>query len=480
MDMLIDGAWTGAEDGGGVAVINPATGAELGFMPIATVGDVARAVDAAQAGAAAMAALPAWRRYEILENVARRIEADQQELGALLCRENGKRIGETTSEVGVAARIFRGYAEEAKRLFGRTFPLDAIPGRERSLALTMRRPLGVIAAIVPFNYPVELWSHKVAGGLAAGNAVITKAPEDCPLTMAEITRYLEEEGLPRAGHQFLTGGAEVGEALVRAEGVQMIAMTGSTAAGKRILEVAAPTLKKVHLELGGNDATIVCADADIEATADALVAGRFTSGNGQICCAVKRVLVERPAYEKILAAVEARTRSLVLGDPSDPETNVGPLINRRGAERVEAQIGQAVRDGATIVAGGSRHDNFLTPTILTGVSPGTPAFFEETFGPVLPLLPFDDFETALKLANDTPFGLQAAIFTHDLTRVMRAYEVLDVGTVVVNHTTAVRVETLPFGGNKNSGNGREGIHGTLKEMTKERTLLLHEVFGGAV
>lgn len=478
MNMLIDGRWTGSDDGGGTDILNPATGEAIGFMPVATQSDVARAVAAAQAGAAAMAALPAWRRYEILEAVARRIEANQTELGALLCSENGKRIGETTSEVGVAARIFRGYAEEAKRIFGRTFPLDAIPGREKSLALTMRRPLGVIAAIVPFNYPVELWSHKVAGGLAAGNAVITKAPEDCPLTMAEIARYMEEEGLPRAAHQFLTGGAAVGEALVKAEGVQMIAMTGSTAAGRRILEVAAPTFKKVHLELGGNDATIVCADADIEATADALVAGRFTSGNGQICCAVKRVLVERPVYEQILDAVEARTRTLVLGDPSDPRTSVGPLINRRGAEKVEAQIAQAVGDGATIVSGGTRRDNFIAPTILTGVAPGTPAFFDETFGPVLPLIPFDGFETALKLANDTPFGLQAAIFTRDIRRIMRAYEVLDVGTVVVNHTTAVRVETLPFGGNKHSGNGREGIHGTLNDMTKERTLLLHEIFGG--
>ena len=395
----------------------------------------------------------------------------------LLCRENGKRIGETTSEVGVAARIFRGYAEEAKRVFGRSFPLNSIPGRERSLAITMRQPLGVIAAIVPFNYPVELWSHKVAGGLAAGNAVITKTPEDCPLAVIEISRYLEEAGLPRGAHQVVTGGRDTGEALVAAEGVQMVAMTGSTAAGRRILEVAARTLKKVHLELGGNDATIVCEDADVAATAEALVQGRFTSGNGRICCAVKRVLVHRRLYPALLEAVVERTAGLRLGDPMDPATDVGPLINRRGAERVEAQVKAAVADGAKVVTGGGRDGNFFQPTILTGVAPGTPAFAEETFGPVLPLIPYDDFEAALALANDSPFGLQAAIFTRDLGRVMRAYQVLDVGTVVVNHTTAVRVETLPFGGNKASGNGREGIHDTLHEMTKEKTLLLHEVFG---
>jgi acyl-CoA reductase-like NAD-dependent aldehyde dehydrogenase len=480
MDMLIDGGWTGASDGAVDAILNPATNEEIARVPRATGADVERAVAAAQHGKHAMAAMPAHKRYEILETVARRIEENQTELGRLLCRENGKRIGETTSEVGVAARIFRGYAEEAKRMFGRSVPLHSIPGREKSLAITSRYPLGVIAAIVPFNYPVELWSHKVAGGLAAGNAVITKTPEDCPLAVIEIARYLEEAGLPRGAHQVLTGGRDVGEALVRAEGVDMIAMTGSTAAGKRILEVAAQTLKKVHLELGGNDATIVCGDADIEATADALIAGRFTSGNGQICCAVKRVLVERPIYQKLLDAVAARTAKLRVGDPLDPSTDVGPLINRRGAERVEAQVRQAIDDGAKLVTGGMRHDNFFEPTILTGVKPGTPAFVDETFGPVLPLIPYDRFDEALALANDSPFGLQAAIFTHDLHKVMRAYETLDVGTVVVNHTTAIRVETLPFGGNKGSGNGREGIHDTLHEMSKEKTLLLHEVFGAAV
>jgi acyl-CoA reductase-like NAD-dependent aldehyde dehydrogenase len=477
MLMLIDSHWTKAADGLSDEVLNPATDERLDDVPRAGVADVIRAVAAAQGGRARMAALPAYRRYEILEAVARRIEGNQEDLGRLLCRENGKRLAETTSEIGVAARIFRGYAEEAKRLFGKTVPLDSIPGRERSIAITRHEPLGVIAAIVPFNYPVELWSHKVAGGLAAGNAVITKTPEDCPLAVIEISRYLEEAGLPQAAHQVLTGGRETGEALVRGEGVQMIAMTGSTAAGKRILEAAAPTLKKVHLELGGNDATIVCEDADIDQVAAALVAGRFTSGNGQICCAVKRVFVHHTIFDRLLAAVTKQTKTLRIGDPMDPETDVGPLINRSGAERVEAQVRQAVNDGATIVVGGTRNGNFFEPTILTGVSPGTPAFAEETFGPVLPLIAYNDFDEALRLANESTFGLQAAIFTRDIGRIMRAYEILDVGTVVVNHTTAIRVENLPFGGNKSSGNGREGIHETLLHMSKEKTLLLADVFG---
>ncbi|MEQ8877014.1 MAG: aldehyde dehydrogenase family protein [Phycisphaerales bacterium] len=474
--LLINGKWCEASDTGHTDVLNPATGDVLAPIAVATEKDVAMAVTAAQSGAQAMAALPPHARFAILEAVARRIEAEVDRLAALLCAENGKRIEEVTGEVTVAARIFRGYAEEAKRLFGRAQPLGAIPGRERSLGITMHVPVGVIAVIVPFNYPVELWSHKIAGGLAAGNAVITKAPEDCPLAMIEIARFLEEAGLPDNAHQFLTGGRETGAALVRQKGLAMIAMTGSTAAGRAISEAAASNFTKVHLELGGNDATIVCADADVEEVADALVAGRLTSGNGQICVAVKRVLVDASVAGTLRAALEKRIGALNVGDPSDPATDVGPLINGRGAEGVADQIERAIKAGARLICGGTRDDNFIAPTLLAEVTTDNPVFHEEVFGPVLALTTFDSFEQALDMANDSVYGLQAALFTKDLGRVMQAYKVLDVGTVVVGHTTAVRVETLPFGGNGQSGNGREGIHDTLTEMTKVKTLLMHEVF----
>jgi len=478
--MLIDGAWTAAKDGATDEIRNPATGALIDTVPRASAEDVSRAVDAAQLGKRRIAAVPAHERCAILMRVADRIEAEQDALARLLVSENGKTHREIVNEIKAAVRIWRGYAEEAKRLFGRTTPLDSVPGLERSLAVTIRQPLGVVVAIVPFNYPIELWSHKAAGGLAAGNAVITKPPEECPLTVIRIAEFMEAAGLPRAAHQLVTGpGETTGAALVSAPGVQMVSMTGSTTAGRHIARAAADTLKKVHLELGGNDATIVCGDADPLTAASDLISGRFTSGNGQICCAVKRVLVEASQFDPLSEALMAKTQSLRLGDPASDDTDVGPLISEEAARRVEAQVNQAVADGARVLTGGTRRGAFYDPTILTDIPRDSAVYDQEIFGPVLPLYQFADFDEALAIANDTSYGLQAAIYSNDMGRVMRAFQRLDVGTVVVNHTTAIRVENLPFGGTKLSGNTREGIHDTLLDMTEQKTLLLSGIFSPA-
>jgi acyl-CoA reductase-like NAD-dependent aldehyde dehydrogenase len=477
--MLIDGVWTEAADGAVDEIRNPATGEVLDTVPRAGIADAERAVKAAQQGKARIAAVPAHERYAILMRVADAIETDEAELSRLLARENGKTHRETSGEIKAAIRIWRGYAEEGKRLFGKAVPLDSVPGQERSLAITLRRPLGVVVAIVPFNYPAELWSHKAAAALAAGNAIITKPPEECPLTVLRITEFMEKAGLPRAAHQVVTGvGEEVGAALVRAEGVQLVTMTGSTEAGRQILRAAAETLKKVHLELGGNDATIVCEDADPVNVASDLISGRFTSGNGQICCAVKRVLVDEAIYDRLVESLVAKTSTLKLGDPLAEDTDVGPLITEEAAKRVEAQVDQALQHGAKLLAGGKRDGQFYAPTILAGVRRGTPAFEDEIFGPVLPVTPFANFEEALDLANDSRYGLQAAIYTKDAGRIMQAFQRLEVGTVVVNHSTAIRMENLPFGGTKLSGNTREGLHETLLEMTEQRTLLMSDVLPG--
>ncbi|MBU2937150.1 aldehyde dehydrogenase family protein [Pacificibacter marinus] len=479
MNMLISGEWVSSTDGAEMTIHNPYDGSVLGHVPAATVADVDRAVGAAVDAKSAMARMPAHERARILEDVSRRITENRETLVQLLNAENGKTFKEINGwEIDAAARIIKGYAEEAKRLHGDTIPLNSMKGLENSLAYTVYQPLGVVAAIVPFNYPVELWSHKLAGGLAAGNCVITKAPEECPLTMLEISRYYEEAGLPKGAHQILTGHGEVvGARLAKIEGVDMISLTGSTRVGKLVSAAASQTLKKVHLELGGSDATIICGDVDPLIAAQAIVTGRFTSGNGQICCAVKRVFIDKTIHQAVVDHVLTLTRGLVVGDHTDPATDVGPLISTRAADTVERQIQTAVSEGATLLMGGVRTNQQITPAVFVDVAEDNILLREEVFGPVLPLVPFETIDEAVTLANKSEFGLQAAIFTNDFRAIMNATMKLEVGTVVVNHQSAMRVECLPFGGRKNSGNGvREGFMETLKDMSEVKTVIFKDAF----
>jgi lactaldehyde dehydrogenase len=477
MKMLIDGQWVDASDGAQIEVRNPGTGAVLDRVPRATVADAQRAVDAAQAGKQAMRRLTAADRFDLLEAIAGVLAPRVDELGRLLAEENGKPIGQTRAEVAVTASIMRGFAAEAKRLFGRVMPVDAVRGQERHFAVTIRQPLGVVAAIVPFNYPVELWAHKAAAALAAGNAVISKPPSNCPLTLLRIAELMEQTGLPRAAHQMITGPGElIGDFLARSPGVQLITVTGSTQVGKHIARLASENLKKVHMELGGNDAMIILADADLDKAAEAVVLGRLARGNGQICCAVKRIFVEAPVYEAFADRLTALARQLKVGDQLLETTDVGPLISEAAAREVESVVSQAVAAGAKLRTGGTRRNAFYDPTVLTDVPPQAELFREETFGPVAPLVRFSTVEEAIRLANDSPYGLQSAVFTRDINKAFDIAYRLEAGGVIVNWSSALRVETLPFGGVKMSGHGREGVHDTLEEMTDQKTIIVHNAF----
>jgi lactaldehyde dehydrogenase len=477
MKMLIAGQWVEASDGAWMDIRNPGTGGVIDRVPRATLDDARRAVEAAQAGKEAMHKLTAHQRYDMLVRVAQAMEARVPELGKRLAEENGKPVGQTRAEVAVTASIFRGFAEEAKRIFGRVMPVDAIPGQERHFAMTIRQPLGVVAAIVPFNYPVELWGHKAAAALAAGNAVISKPPSACPLTLLKIAEILEQSGLPPNAHQMITGpGALIGDYLAKAPGIQLVTVTGSTAVGIRIAQLAAEHLKKVHLELGGNDAMIILADADLEEASTAVVLGRLARGNGQICCAVKRIFVEAPAYDRFADLLAAKAKALKMGDQLQEDTDVGPLITEDAARRVEEVVTEAVRAGAKLRAGGHRRNAFMEPTVLTDVPIDVPLFKEETFGPVAPLVRFTSVEDAIQMANDSPYGLQSAVFTSDINKAFDIAYRLEAGGVIVNWSSALRVETLPFGGVKMSGHGREGVHDTLEEMTEQKTIVVHNAF----
>ncbi len=477
MKMLIDGQWVESSDGKWTDICNPGTGEVIDKVPRATLQDAERAVAAAQTGKEAMRRLTALQRYEILIRIAQAMEARVSELGHLLAQENGKPITQTRAEVAVTASIFRNFAEEAKRMFGRVMPVDAVRGNERHFAITIRQPLGVVAAIIPFNYPVELWGHKAASALAAGNAVISKPPTACPLTLLKIAELMEACGLPRAAHQMITGpGALIGDFLARTKGIQLVTVTGSTEVGVRIAQLAAETLKKVHMELGGNDALIILADCDLEKAAEAVVLGRLARGNGQICCAVKRIFVEASIYDRYAELLTQKAKALKMGDQLEEDTDVGPLINEAAAVEVEAFVDSAVQAGARLMTGGHHKNAFMEPTVLTDVKPDMRMFKEEVFGPVAPLVPFTDVEEAIRMANDSPYGLQSAVFTNDINKAFDIAYKLEAGGVIVNWSSALRVETLPFGGIKMSGHGREGIHDTLEEMTDQKTIVVHNAF----
>ena len=477
MKMLIDNQWVESSDKAWMSICNPGTGVEIDKVPRATLQDVERVVAAAQKGKQAMRQLTALQRYENLNRIALAIEARADELGKLLAEENGKPIQQTRAEVRVTANIFRGFGEEAKRIFGRVIPVDAVRGNERHFAMTIRQPLGVVAAIVPFNYPVELWGHKAASALAAGNAVISKPPSACPLTLLKIAEIMDSCGLPPAAHQMITGpGALIGDFLARSMGVQLITVTGSTEVGVRIAQLAAENLKKVHMELGGNDALIILADADLEKAATAVVLGRLARGNGQICCAVKRVFVDASIYETFADLLAKKAQALKLGDQLLEETDCGPLISEQAAIEVEGFVRDAIAAGAVLRAGGHRRNAFMEPTVLTEVPIDIPAFREEVFGPVVPLARFNKVEDAIRMANDSPYGLQSAVFTQDINKALDIAYKLEAGGVIVNWSSALRVETLPFGGVKMSGHGREGVHDTLNEMTDQKTIVVHNAF----
>lgn len=474
MKMLIDSQWVDAADKKTRSVCNPGTGRPIDTVPVATAKDVDAALLAAESGAKRIGNLPAYKRSEILLCAADLVQTRSEEFASLLAAENGKPVRQTREEIAATIRIFRGFAEEGKRMFGKTVPMDAVPGQEHNFAMTIRQPLGVIAAIVPFNYPAELYAHKAAPALAAGNAVIVKPPSNCPLTVLRIAAILEEAGLPRAAHQMVTGPGEViGERLARSPIVRMVTLTGSTTVGVRLSQLGAEHLQKIHLELGGNDAMIVCADADLEKATDAVVLGRLARGNGQICCAVKRVFVDARVHEKFATMLAAKAEHLTVGDQLAENTDVGPLISEEAARKVEGVIADAVKAGARIRVGGKRNGSFIPPTILTEVPVQSELFRSETFGPVVPLVAFSTEDEAIRMANDSPFGLQAAVFTNDISRALDMAYRLEVGGVIVNWSSALRAENLPFGGTKMSGHGREGLQDTLLEMTEQKTILFH-------
>ena len=449
-------------------VRSPWDGVPVAAVPVVGALETGAAIDAA---ARAMATpLPAHERAEILDRAATATRERREKLARLLAREIGKPLKQALMEVDRCVQTLTFSAIEARTLAGRGIAVDAHPAGVGRRGYTIRVPIGVIAAITPFNFPLNLAAHKVGPAIAAGCGTVLKPAGVAPLAAIELVDLLHEAGLPRELLSVVTGPAgEIGDVLVEDERVRMITFTGSAEVG---WELAARAAKKhVSLELGNSTPLIVCADADLDAAAEAAA----ISGNGfagQSCISVQRVLVDGRLHddftERLLAAIER----LKVGNPEEDDTDVGPLIDEDARTRVEEWLDEASESGAERLAGGTVDGGHLRPTVLDRVPTDARAWKREIFGPVLALRPFESLEEAIELANGTDYGLQAGIFTRDLATAIAASERLEFGGVTINEAPTFRVDQMPYGGTKESGNTREGPHYTVRDMTEERMVVI--------
>jgi acyl-CoA reductase-like NAD-dependent aldehyde dehydrogenase len=459
--LLIDGQWV---DGGPLLEVrNKYTNQVIGALPTARREDVDAAIAAAERAAPLMADMPAYRRSDILSRTAALIRERRDDLARTIAAEAGKALKYARPEVDRAVTTFTIAAEEAKRLHGETVALDAVPAGEGYFGFWIRRPVGVIAAISPFNFPLNLVAHKVAPALAAGNTLVLKPASSTPLTAVKLCEILSEAGLPDGAINLVVGaGSTVGEWLVTDPRVAKITFTGSPPVGEHILSVAG--IKKVTLELGNTSPVIIAPDADLDLVAKRCAVGAYYN-SGQVCISVQRIYSQRSVYEPFTEKFVQASEAMVVGDPLDERVDVGPMIDLREADRIEAWVSEAQSDGAQIRTGGKRDGAVYWPTVLTDVQPDMKVIAEEAFGPVASVIACDDFEEALRQANATSFGLQVGVFTRDIDRVFQAVKRLNFGGVIINDTPAFRADHMPYGGNRRSGLGREGVRYAMEDMT---------------
>ncbi|GAB3490734.1 aldehyde dehydrogenase family protein [Amycolatopsis cihanbeyliensis] len=467
----IGAGWAPAAEA--AAVTFPYDGGVVATAPVGTTEHVRRAVRAATEVRAEVAALPSHLRRAVLTAVGAALESRRAEFERLLVLETGKPLVDCRVEVARTLVTWQAAAEEVARLHGETVPLDLLPSGEGLLGFWTRRPVGVVAGIAGFNYPLLLASHKIAPAIAAGCPVIGKPAPATPLATLWLVHLVrsaaERAGVPQALAQLVTGDAEVGAALVGDPGVAAVSFTGSAGVGHRIARAAAP--RKTLLELGSNAALVVAPDADLDAAVDAVLRGGFYA-SGQACISVQRVLLTAEVAAEFTARLLARLDELAVGDPRSEGTRVSALIDRDSTERVLAWIEAAVAAGARVLAGGDLAGGVLRPTVLTDVPDGADCWDEEAFGPVVCLRTVPDVDTALAQVNASRYGLHAGVFTGSLRTALRAVETLEVGGVVVNEVPGFRSDTMPYGGVKDSGIGREGPRFAVEELTVTRMAVI--------
>ena len=463
--LLLDGEWI--ETGEWHDVRSPYSGEPVARVPQANADHARRAVDAA--AKALEQPLPAHRRAEILDAVAALLRERADEVARTISAEAGKPMKAALVEADRAVSTFTMAAVEARRLAGDMVPMDASAAGVGKLAYTMRVPIGVVGAITPFNFPLNLVGHKIAPALAAGCPVVLKPAGQTPLSALLLAKLEMEAGLPSGWLNVLVGpSAEIGDVLVEDERVRLITFTGSAEVGWKIRERAAR--KKVNLELGNATPVVVAQDADLENAATKLAANAFAFA-GQSCISVQRIYVQRGAYDDFVGRFVPKVEALKVGDPGDEETDVGPVIDEGARERIVAWIEEAKAEGATVLTGGDVADGLLRPTVLADVTPEMKVSCLEVFGPLCTVSAYDTVEEAFDLANGTEYGLQAGVFTANVQTALAAADALEFGGVTINEAPTFRADQMPYGGVKSSGNTKEGPHYAVREMTEERLIV---------
>jgi len=466
--LLCGKEWT---DGDALEVRSPWDQGLVGRVTIATRADARQAVHHAVASLRRTRALPRWKRREILEDIAAALIEQKERFAQLIVAEAGKPIRQARSEVDRAVLTFKTAAEETTRLGGESLPLDLTEGNEGRWGLVQRFPVGPVLAISAFNFPVNLSAHKLAPAIAVGCPIILKPAPQTPFTALALGEVILKAGWPNEALAVLTlGNADTAWLAEKEERIKLVSFTGSAKVGWELK--AHSGRKRVLLELGGNAALIVHDDwPDLDEASLRTALGAFSFA-GQSCIGVQRVFVQRNIYQSFLWKVVDHAKKLVLGNPADEATDIGPMIRLSDAERVEAWIKEAVEGGAKLVSGGERNGSMVTPTVLTGTKPGMKVRDEEVFGPVVVIEPYDDFEQALAEVNHSRYGLQAGLMTRDAGRILTAYRELEVGALIVGDTPNWRLDPMPYGGVEDSGLGREGIRSAMQEMTEPRMLVM--------
>ena len=468
MDMLINGKHISSDDV--EDVINPYDGKVIDTIPIAHRQDAELAIESANNAKDSLREMSAFKISNKLFNVVEKLKEKRLEFAESLTLEVGKPINESLLEVDRSIETLKLSAEEAKRIYGESVPLDAGMGGKGFFAFTQKEPLGVVAAITPFNYPLNLTIHKIAPAIACKNTVIVKPPTEAPLTVMRFCDLLDEE-FPDGVVNVIPGyGSEVGDHLVISPDVNKISFTGSVTTGLMISQKAG--MKKVTLELGGNDPTVILEDADLDKAVKGIINGAFLNA-GQVCMGVKRVIVEDEIADEFAEKLVKATQKLVMGNPMDSKTTLGTLISEKAAIQVEETVNNAVREGAKILTGGNRDGAFYEATVIDNVAPDMDLVENETFGPVAPIIRVKNIDEAIEVANDTEYGLQAGVFTADYASAMRCAQEIEAGTVFINKQSTFRTDNMPFGGFKNSGIGKEGIKYAVDEMTKTKLIGLN-------